>query len=155
MFEGSGVYVISAIIIVVVLVLFLRRGRSVFAKNTAPEGDPTATGGPADAARFELTQIPADEPGTREYILRDDATGSRIQVQTVYTRSRVVQIVIPKKHLGAGVEFVLYEALSARIPDIESWIWPPMTPTGREALAGYVRSHPGTTFIDADGFPIR
>ncbi|UCR88903.1 hypothetical protein [Mycetocola spongiae] len=145
---------LSILIVIVVLILFLRRGRKAFEKPGV-EGTVTAQGAAADATRFDIVQIPADEPGAREYILRDDKTGSRIQVETVFTRARVVQVVIPRKHLGQQVEFDLYRAVAAHLPDIENWTWPPMTATGRDALVDYVRNNPGTTFYDSNGVQIR
>ncbi|RLP77549.1 hypothetical protein D9V32_03660 [Mycetocola tolaasinivorans] len=151
---GTIGLILGIAIVAVVLVLFLRRSRSVFAER-GTEGTVTERGGVADANRFDIVQIPADEAGAREYILRDDKTGARIQVMTVFTRARVVQVVIPKKHLGQGVEFELFQAVAANLPDVENWTWPQMTVEGRDALARYVRENPGVVFYDSNGLQIR
>lgn len=116
-----------------------------------PTPSVTDRGAVADARRFELTEIPPDIPGEREYILRDDETGSRVEVATVFERGRITKMVVRPKYLGQNVEFALFEAVSALLPDVRTWAWPPMTGSGRDALVTYARSHPEHTFTDYDG----
>lgn len=115
---------------------------------------PTDPGGPADARRFDITEIPPNVPGEREFIIRDDETGSRVEVAAVFERGRISLMAIRPKYLGQGVEFALFEAAAALLPQITVWAWPPMTGAGREALVGYARSHPAVRFTEYDGSPL-
>ncbi|MCP2030201.1 hypothetical protein L1277_000265 [Okibacterium sp. HSC-33S16] len=131
-----GIFVIVAII--VVLALFGRRLGNVFS-------------GPGAQARFETTEIPPLDPETREFIVRDDHTGSRLQFATLHTRGRVVEVVVPPKHRRKGVEVDLFEAALPSAPNVDHWTWPPTTPDGYAALQIIARRMPDVTFLDANG----
>lgn len=125
-----------------------------FRLPTEHVASPTDPGGPADARRFDITEIPPNVPGEREFIIRDDETGSRVEVAAVFERGRISLMAIRPKYLGQGVEFALFEAAAALLPQITVWAWPPMTGAGRDALVGYARSHPGVRFTEYDGSPL-
>ncbi|MET0843222.1 MAG: hypothetical protein ABWY23_05200 [Mycetocola sp.] len=126
-----------AAMLVVVIVLFGRRMKGAF----SAEG----------SARFDTTEIPPDDPESREFIVRDDKTGSRIQFATLHEQGRVLGIVVPAKHLRTGVEVDLFEAALPSAPQVSTWHWPQTTPDGYAALQIIARRMPDTTFLDAKG----
>ncbi|GHD52287.1 hypothetical protein D9V29_06900 [Mycetocola manganoxydans] len=139
MFEGgSWIWGIALIaMLVVVIALFGRRLKGAF----SAEG----------SARFDTTEIPPDDPETREFIVRDDQTGSRMQFVTLHEQGRVVSIVVPQKHLRKGVEVDLFEAVVPTAPQVRRWSWPQTTPDGYAALQIIARRMPDLEFIDAQG----
>ena len=130
-----GILAVAAII--VVLALFGRRLGGAFSSSSA--------------GRFDTTEIPPLDPETREFIVRDDQTGSRLQFVTLHTRGRVVEVVVPPKHLRTGVEVDLFEAALPSAPQVSVWSWPPTTPDGYAALQIIARRMPEVTFLDANG----
>ncbi|MET1051409.1 MAG: hypothetical protein ABWX65_02100 [Mycetocola sp.] len=136
MFEWIWGFAIVAML-VVVIVLFGRRLKGLF----SAEG----------SARFDTTEIPPDDPESREFIVRDDETGSRIQFSTLHEKGTVVGIVVPPKHLRKGVEVDLFEAALPSAPQVSTWTWPQTTPDGYAALQIIARRMPDITFMDAQG----
>ncbi|AWB87026.1 hypothetical protein [Mycetocola zhujimingii] len=135
---GQWIFGIFAIVaIIVVLALFGKRLGGAFSTK--------------EADRFETTEIPPDDPETREFIVRDDQTGSRLQFVSLHTRGRVVEIVVPAKHRRTGVEVDLFEAALPSAPNVTTWTWPPTTPDGYAALLIIARRMPDVTFLDAHG----
>lgn len=126
-----------AAMLIIVLVLFGRRMKGAF----SAEG----------SARFDTTEIPPDDPESREFIVRDDKTGSRIQFATIHEHGRVLGIVVPAKHLRTGVEVDLFEAALPSAPQVSTWTWPQTTPDGFAALQIIARRMPDITFLDAQG----
>ena len=123
--------------LVVVIVLFGRRLKGLF----SAEG----------SARFDTTEIPPDDPESREFIVRDDETGSRIQFATLHEKGTVMGIVVPAKHLRKGVEVDLFEAALPSAPQVSTWSWPQTAPDGYAALQIIARRMPDITFLDAQG----
>lgn len=135
---GGWIFGIFAVVaIIVVLALFGRRLGGAFSSSSAD--------------RFETTEIPPLDPETREFIVRDDQTGSRLQFVTLHTRGRVVEVVVPAKHRRTGVEVDLFEAALPSAPSVTDWTWPPTTPDGYAALQIIARRMPDVTFLDANG----
>ncbi|MFU8946239.1 hypothetical protein ACLRGF_05840 [Mycetocola zhadangensis] len=135
---GGWIFGIFAVVaIIVVLALFGRRLGSAFSSS--------------GSERFDTTEIPPLDPETREFIVRDDHTGSRLQFVTLHSRGRVVEIVVPPKHRRTGVEVDLFEAALPSAPHVTDWTWPPTTPDGYAALQIIARRMPDVTFLDANG----
>jgi hypothetical protein len=135
---GGWIFGIFAVVaIVVVLALFGKRLGSAFSSSSAH--------------RFDTTEIPPLDPETREFIVRDDHTGSRLQFVTLHARGRVVDVVVPPKHRRTGVEVDLFEAALPSAPQVTDWTWPPTTPDGYVALQIIARRMPDVTFLDANG----
>lgn len=126
-----------AAMLIVVIALFGRRMKGAF----SAEG----------SARFDTTEIPPDDPESREFIVRDDQTGSRIQFATIHENGRILGIVVPTKHLRTGVEVDLFEAALPSAPQVSTWTWPQTTPDGYAALQIIARRMPDVTFLDANG----
>jgi hypothetical protein len=101
--------------------------------------------------RFDTTEIPPDDPETREFIVRDDQTGSRLQFMTLHEQGWVVSMVVPPKHLRTGVEVDLFEAALPSAPQVVRWTWPQTTPDGYAALQIIARRMPQLEFVDAGG----
>jgi hypothetical protein len=139
MFENGGwIWGIAVVaMLVVVIALFGRQLKRVF----SAEG----------SARFDTTEIPPDDPETREFIVRDDQTGSRLQFVTLHEQGRVVSIVVPTKHLRTGVEVDLFEAALPSAPQVLRWTWPQTTPDGYAALQIIARRMPQLEFVDGSG----
>ena len=139
MFDNGGwIWGIAiAAMLVVVIALFGRQIKGAF----SAEG----------SARYDTTEIPPDDPETREFIVRDDRTGSRLQFVTLHEQGRVVGFVVPQKHLRTGVEVDLFEAALPSAPQVVRWTWPQTTPDGYAALQIIARRMPQLEFIDAGG----
>ena len=139
MFDNGGwIWGIAiAAMLVVVIALFGRQIKGAF----SAEG----------SARYDTTEIPPDDPETREFIVRDDGTGSRLQFVTLHEQGRVVGFVVPQKHLRTGVEVDLFEAALPSAPQVVRWTWPQTTPDGYAALQIIARRMPQLEFIDAGG----
>ena len=140
MVDNGGQWIWGIVIIamlVVVLVLFGRQIKAAFSGS--------------GAARFDTTEIPPDDPETREFIVRDDGTGSRLQFVTLHEQGRVVSFVVPQKHLRTGVEVDLFEAALPSAPQVVRWTWPQTTPDGYAALQIIARRMPQLEFFDARG----
>ena len=135
---GGWIFGIFAVVaVIVVLALFGKRLGSAFSSSSAN--------------RFDTTEIPPLDPETREFIVRDDQTGSRLQFVTLHSRGRVVEVVVPTKHRRTGVEVDLFEAALPSAPSVTDWTWPPTTPDGYAALQIIARRMPDVTFLDANG----
>ncbi|MET4638858.1 hypothetical protein [Mycetocola sp. 2940] len=140
MFENGGQWIWGIAIVamlVVVLALFGRQIKGAFSGS--------------GSARFDTTEIPPDDPETREFIVRDDQTGSRLQFVTLHEQGRVVGFVVPPKHLRTGVEVDLFEAALPSAPQVIRWTWPQTTPDGYAALQIIARRMPQLEFVDAKG----
>ncbi|MBG6239201.1 hypothetical protein IWX78_002180 [Mycetocola sp. CAN_C7] len=136
MFEWIwGIAIVA--MLVTVIILFGRRMKGAF----SAEG----------SARFDTTEIPPDDPESREFIVRDDETGSRIQFATLHEHGTVLTIVVPAKHLRKGVEVDLFEAALPSAPQVRTWTWPQTTPDGYAALQIIARRMPDIAFLDAQG----
>jgi len=140
---GSPLWLaIVAVMLVVVIVLFLRGGRRVFSRDASE--------------RFEVTEIPPDVAGAREFIVRDDQTGSRMQFVVLGEHARIVLVHVPARHLGTGVEAEMFQAAvgttSAFIDGApESWTWPPVDGSAAAEIAAYARTVPELAIYDAQG----
>jgi hypothetical protein len=140
MFDNGGQWIWGIAIIamlIVVIALFGRQIKGAFAAN--------------GSARFDTTEIPPDDPESREFIVRDDHTGSRLQFVTLHEHGQVVSIVVPQKHLRTGVEVDLFEAALPSAPQVVRWTWPQTTPDGYAALQIIARRMPQLEFVDAKG----
>lgn len=130
-------FLFIALMLAILVALF---GRSLW-RSFSKEG----------SARFDITEIPADLPGSREFIVRDDKTGSLLQFLTVQGHGRIVSVEVPGRHRGTGVELELFEAGISAVPEIAWWTWPPTTPEGSVALVELAHRRPELTFWDASG----
>ncbi len=138
---GQWIFGIFAIVaIIVVLALFGKRLGNVFSSS--------------ESERFDTTEIPPLDPETREFIVRDDQTGSRMRFATLHAHGRVLEIVVPPKHLRKGVEVDLFEAALPSALQVTDWVWPPTTPDGYAALQIIARRMPELSFRDAHGNPV-
>jgi hypothetical protein len=113
----------------------------------------TTIGRPYD--RFDTTEIPPDALGTREFIVRDDATGSRLQFTTMGSTGHVVEVVVRAKHHGTGVEAALFEAALPSAPAVTSWTWPALNADGYAMVQGLARTMPHLEFFDSNGMRVR
>ncbi|MFZ4893818.1 hypothetical protein ACL9RL_05145 [Plantibacter sp. Mn2098] len=127
-------------LLAVVIVMQARRAKSV-------------VGRPYD--RFDTTEIPPDTLGTREFIVRDDATGARLQFTTMGSTGHIVEVVVPHKHLGTGVEAALFEAALPSAEQVTSWTWPALNADGYAMVQNLARTMPHLALFDANGMQIR
>ncbi|RWZ64601.1 hypothetical protein ELQ92_07565 [Labedella populi] len=130
-------FLFIALMLVILLALF---GRSLWRSFSS-----------GASARFDVTEIPADLPGSREFIVRDDKTGALLQFLTIQGHGRIVSVEVPARHRGTGTELELFEASLSAVPDIAWWTWPPTTPEGSVALRQLAQRRPELTFWDASG----
>jgi hypothetical protein len=127
-------------LVLVVILLNARRAKSAFARPYE---------------RYDTTEIPPDTPGTREFIVRDDATGARLQFVASGPSARIALVVVPPKHLGTGVEAGLFRAALPTAQGVDAWTWPPLNTDGYSMLLDLAHEFPHLAFYDAEGVRLR
>ncbi|MGK9147567.1 hypothetical protein KXS11_08095 [Plantibacter flavus] len=127
-------------LVLVVIIMNARRAKSAFGKPYE---------------RYEVTEIPPETPGTRDFIVRDDGTGARLQFVVSGPSARIEMVVVPPKHLGTGAEAGLFRAALPAAPGVDAWTWPPLNADGYTMLLELAHEFPHLAFYDSDGIQLR
>jgi hypothetical protein len=101
--------------------------------------------------RFDTVEIPPDIPGSREFIVRDDKTGSSFQFIVLHDYARITRVLVPKRHEGAGAERDMFVEALKRSGGVQNWAWPVSTAEGQEFLVRLSHEFPQLRFVDGYG----